>query len=140
MNLTIEKAQPNDIDEVEQLYNDVCDHLADKDYNPGFRKGYYPTRNEALYFHNTGTLYVARLDGKMVGSIALTHNANAETDEELQYNTPEHEDILYIHEFVVNPDYLRKGIGTQILEFADQVASQEGNKCIRLYVYEKVLI
>ncbi len=137
MNLTIEKATLNDIDEVALLYDDICDHLATKEYNPGFRKGCYPTRSEALYFYNADALYVAKIDGKTVGSIALTHNANAEVNEELKYIEEEQKDILYVHEFIVHPDYLRQGIGSKILSFADEIAKQEGVKCLRLYVYEK---
>lgn len=39
MNITIEKAQLNDIDELEMLYNDICDYLVTKEYNTGWRKG-----------------------------------------------------------------------------------------------------
>ncbi len=137
MKLTIEKAKLDDIDEVALLYDDICDYLATKEYNPGFRKGCYPTRSEALYFYNADGLYVAKMNGIMVGSIALTHNANAEVAEELKYIEEEQDDILYVHEFIVHPDYLRQGIGTNILSFADEVAKQEGVKCLRLYVYEK---
>lgn len=130
------KAEFNDLDEVENLYNDLCDFLTTKDYNPGFRKGYYPTKQEALYFFESDTLYVAKVDGKIVGSIALTHNPNAETNANLKYDETNYSDMLFIHIFVVHPEYQRQGIGTEILSFAEQCAREEGVKVIRLYVCE----
>ncbi len=137
MDIKFIKASLSDIDEVENLYNDLCDFLVTKDYNPGFRKGYYPTRQEALYFLESDTLYVAKVDGKIVGSIALTHNGNAETNESLKYDETNYSDMLFIHIFVVHPNYQRQGIGSKMLSFSKQYAKKDGVKAIRLYVYEK---
>lgn len=137
MKIAFVKASLNDIDEVENLYNDVCDFLATKDYNPGFRKGYYPTRQEAMYFLESEGLYVAKTDGKIVGSIALTNNRNAETNENLKCNETNYSDKLFIHIFVVHPNYQRQGIGSKMLDFSQQCAKTEGIKLIQLYVYEK---
>ncbi len=137
MNFIIEKAQARDIDGVEQLYNDICDFLATKEYNPGWRKGCYPTRREALYFLKDDALYVAKSEGKIVGSVALTHSSNAEAEESLQYLKTEQDDIFFIHDFVVHPDCHHQGIGTAMLAFAEQLGRQQGVKSVRLYVYEK---
>lgn len=137
MDIEFMKASLSDIDDVENLYNDLCDFLGTKDFNPGFRKGYYPTRQEAMYFLEGDALYVAKADEKIVGSIALTHNANAETNESLKYDETNYSDILFIHIFVVHPNYQRQGIGSKILSFSTQCAKKEGAKALRLYVYEK---
>lgn len=137
MDIEFIKASLSDIDEVENLYNDLCDFLVTKDYNPGFRKGYYPTRQEALYFLEGDALYVAKVDGKIVGSIALTHNGNAETNESLKYDETNYSDMLFIHIFVVHPNYQRQGIGSKILSLSKQYAKKKGVKAIRIYVYEK---
>lgn len=137
MNFIIEKAQTRDIDGVEQLYNDICDFLAAKEYNPGWRKGYYPTRREVLYFLEKDALYVVKSQGKIVGSVALTHSSNAEAEESLQYLEMEQKDVFFIHDFVVHPDCHHQGIGTAMLAFAEELGRQQGVKSIRLYVYEK---
>lgn len=137
MDIEFKKALFGDIEEVENLYNDLCDFLVTKDYNPGFRKGYYPTRQEVLYFLKDDALYVAKVDGKIVGSIALTHNGNAETNESLKCDETNYSDMLFVHIFVVHPNYQRQGIGSKILSFSKQCAKKEGVKAIRLYVYEK---
>ena len=136
MNIAIEKALLNDIDELELLYNDICDYLATKEYNPGWRKGCFPTKNDALYFIKDNSLYVAKIDGKIVGSIALTHTPNSESNENSRYIETKYDDILFIHVVVVHPAYLRKGIGTIMLNFAEQLGIKERVKSLRLYVYE----
>lgn len=137
MDIKFIKASLNDIEEVEDLYNDLCDFLVTKDFNPGFNKGYYPTRREALYFLECDALYVAKVDGKIVGSIALTHNENAGTNESLKYDETNYSDLQFIHIFVVHPNYQRQGIGSKILSFTKQCAKKEGVKALRLYVYEE---
>ena len=137
MNVTIEKACINDMESVEELYNDICDFLSDKEYNPGWRKGIYPTRNEAEYFMNQDALYVARFDDGIVGSVVLTYSANTESNENCRYHKEESKDLLYIHDLVVHPNFHRQGIGIALLNFAQQFAILKGVKALRLYVYEK---
>ena len=137
MNIDIEKAKISDIDKLEVLYNDICDYLYSKEYNPGWRKGYFPTKKEILYFLKCGALYAAKSDDKIIGSIALTHNPNGEVDENSHITETEYADTFFIHIFAVHPNYLRKGVGTAILNFAEQLCKQQNIKAIRLYVYEK---
>lgn len=134
MDMLIEKANFGDIDEVETLYNDICDYLADKEYNPGWRKGCFPTREEALFFLRDNALYVARKGGKIVGSLALNHTPD---DEETENRKTEYADTLFLHLVVVHPACLRQGIGSEMLRFAERIGGQEGVRRLRLYVYEK---
>lgn len=137
MSIIIEKAKSAELPQIEMLYSDICDYLADKEYNPGWRKGCFPTVDDALMFLRGDALYVAKENGKIVGSVALTHSPNAESNEDSKFDEAEYTDILFIHIFTVHPDYHRKGIGTAMLNFARQLGTQQGVKAIRLYVYEK---
>ncbi|WP_337982969.1 GNAT family N-acetyltransferase [Lysinibacillus sp. C5.1] len=47
------------------------------------------------------------------------------------------EDILVIHTFAVHPAYLKKGIGTKIMDFIIEHSKAMNIKAIRLDVYEK---
>ena len=137
MSIIIEKANATELAEIEKLYNDICDYLADKEYNPGWRKGCFPTKEDALMFLKQDALYVAKEDGKIVGSVALTHSPNAEANEDSKYDETEYADILFVHILVVHPEYHRKGIGTKLLDFAERFARKMAVKSIRLYLYEK---
>lgn len=73
MEITIELGQANDIDELEQLYNDLNDYLAKGINYPGWIKGIYPIRENATDGVKSGTLYAAKHNGKIIGSIILNH-------------------------------------------------------------------
>ena len=44
MDIIIKKATSQDLDAVEELYGAMCDYMADKPFNPNFRRGGYPSR------------------------------------------------------------------------------------------------
>ncbi|WP_312648537.1 hypothetical protein [Aminipila sp.] len=48
MKLTIRKASNHDIDELEQLYDELNDYLESTINFPGWKKGVYPTRKDAI--------------------------------------------------------------------------------------------
>lgn len=121
MNLTIEKARPQDLDAVAELYGAVCDYLADKPYNPNWRRGLFPAREDAEQYLAADGLYIARDGGEVVGSIALTEESGG---------------TLCIHEVAVHPDRQRRGIGAALLDFAGKAAKQKGAKVLSLYVWE----
>lgn len=121
MNIMIEKAVSQDLDTVAALYGAVCDYLADKPFNPGWRRDIFPSREDAEQYLAADGLYIARDGGEAVGSIALT---------------PEADNILCIREVAVRPDRLRQGIGAALLDFAAKEAAARGRPALRLYVWE----
>ena len=120
--MDIKKAVPQDLDAVEALYGAVCDYLADKPFNPNWRRDIFPAREDAEQYLAADGLYIAWEGGRAVGSIALT---------------PEADHILCIHEVAVRPDCLRQGIGRALLDFAAKEAAARGAKALRLYVWER---
>ena len=73
MKFTIEPGTSADIDELEKLYDELNDYLAATTNYPGWIKGVYPVREDAVAGVNDETLYVARYDGRIVGSVILNH-------------------------------------------------------------------
>ena len=70
MKFTIEPGTSADIDELEKLYDELNDYLAATTNYPGWIKGVYPVREDAVAGVNDETLYVARYDGRIVGSVS----------------------------------------------------------------------
>ena len=60
MKFTIEPGTSADIDELEKLYDELNDYLAATTNYPGWIKGVYPVREDAVAGVNDETLYVAR--------------------------------------------------------------------------------
>lgn len=121
MNIIIEKAKSQDLDAVTELYGAVCGYLADKPFNPGWRRDIFPAREDAEQYLAADGLYIARDGGEIAGSIALT---------------PEDGGVLCIHEVAVHPACLRQGVGSAMLDFAAKEALRRGAKSLRLHVWE----
>ena len=130
MNIIIEKAVFQDLDAVEELYGAMCDYMAGKPFNPNFRRGGYPARENAEGFLAADGLYIAREGGELAGSIALTASPSAEED------LPGEDGILYVHMVAVHPDHLRKGVASAMLDFTAREAVKQGAKRLRVYVWE----
>ena len=130
MELLIRKALPQDLDAVAALYGAVCDYLADKPCNPGWRRDAFPAEADAAWYLAADGLYIARYGSKTAGSIALTASPNAEAD---QGGT---DGIFYLHAVAVHPNNLRCGVGSAMLGFIAQEAARRGARALRLYVWE----
>ncbi|MGL4849615.1 MAG: hypothetical protein ACRC28_11960 [Clostridium sp.] len=53
-----------DIDEIELLYNELNDSLEEGINYPGWKKGVYPTREDAIKGIDEGNLYIAKCISK----------------------------------------------------------------------------
>lgn len=136
MKFTIEPGTSADIDELEKLYDELNDYLAATTNYPGWIKGVYPVREDAVAGVNDETLYVARYDGRIVGSVILNHQPekayeNVKWKIELDYSH-----IFVIHTFVVHSFFFENrsracinglfiGIGSK---FGDKVCAV---RCLR---------
>ncbi len=136
MDIVFELGQADDFDELEQLYNDLNDHLAEGVNYPGWKKGIYPVRQNAIDGVKHGNLYVAKHSNKIVGSIILSHEPepayyNAEWGFKSDYS-----DVFEVYTFVVHPKFLKCGVGKALMDFAIEHSIKSQVKSIRLDVYE----
>ncbi len=134
--MIIEKGVPTDIDELERLYNDLNDFLNSDINHPGWIKGVYPTRKIAEAGINEQTLYVARQEERIIGSIILNHQP------EPTYHTvswsieSDYNKIFVIHTLAVHPDFLKTGTGKKLISFACELGKELNIQAIRLDTYE----
>ena len=139
MKFIIEPGTSADIDELEKLYNELNDYLAATINYPGWIKGIYPIREDAVAGVNDNMLYVARTDGRIAGSVILNHQPekayeNVRWKMELDYSC-----IFVIHTFVVHPSFLKKGVGHALMDYSLELAQRSEINSVRLDVYEKNL-
>lgn len=137
MEVTIRKGVLQEINELEQLYDILNDSLAKGINYPGWKKGIYPIRENAVDGIESNCLYVACYDGKIVGSIILNHEPENAYHEAVWRIDEDYDNIFVVHTFVVHPDYLRLGIGKKLIDFSVQLGKEKNIKSIRLDVYEK---
>lgn len=137
MDIKIRLATEKDIDAIEQLYDNLNDYLGSTTNYPGWKKGIYPARQDAVAGIEEGCLFVATENGEIVGSMILRHKP-----EKAYLTAPwqaalEDSSVLVIYTFAVNPKTLQLGIGKKMLEFAASYAKDTNIKALRLDVYEK---
>lgn len=137
MNIIIELGNEKDIDELEKLYDDLNDYLAAGINYPGWLKGIYPIREDAIKGLDGGYLYVARYNGKIVGSIILSHEPESAYNQANWEIEADYSDIVVIHTFAVHPKFMKNGIGQKLMEFATSHSKEIKAKAIRLDVFEK---
>ncbi|MBU3191534.1 GNAT family N-acetyltransferase [Clostridium bowmanii] len=136
MDIIIELGKVNDIDELEQFYNDLNDHLAKGVNYPGWLKDIYPVRQNAIDGVKRGNLYVSKHNGKIIGSVILNHEP-----EPAYYNATwkfesDYSDVFVVHTFVVHPKFLKCGVGKALIDFSTEHSIKLQAKSIRLDVYE----
>lgn len=139
MDVEIRLGNEKDADELEHLYDDLNDYLTNTTNYPGWRKGVYPTRKNAIDGINEECLYVATFNNTIVGSIILRHlpepaYMNAKWQIESDYTN-----VLVIYTFVVHPDYFGQGVGQAMLSFASEHSLLGNVRALRLDVYENNL-
>ncbi len=139
MDIEIRLGTENDIDCLERLYDEANDYLDSTTNYPGWKKGVYPVRQDAIDGINEGCLFVATAQGIIIGSMILRNKQEESYSTATWQATLEECDVLVIYTFVVRPGYLHHGIGKKMLEFAAQHAIDSNAKALRLDVYEKNL-
>ncbi|MDR3057430.1 MAG: GNAT family N-acetyltransferase [Prevotella sp.] len=132
--MIIRKGTISDLDKLEDLYNDLNDYLNDNTNYPGWIKHVYPIRKTAEEGINEETLFVLEADNNIMGSIILNHKPeDAYHQAEWKVDTG-YENIIVIHTLVTNPNFMKQGIGSRLMDFTRQYAISLNMKSIRLDV------
>lgn len=126
-----------DIDSLEQLYDNLNDYLNISTNYPGWKKGVYPVRQDAVDGINEGCLFVATEDDEIIGSMILRHKPEPAYLTATWQAALDYSDVLVIYAFLVNPKKHKQGTGKKMLEFAAKYAQENKIKALRLDVYEK---
>jgi ribosomal protein S18 acetylase RimI-like enzyme len=134
MKIEIRPAALPDIAQINKLYEDLSDYLSDNQNYPGWRKGIYPTYEDACIGFQEQALYVASDEEKIAGSIILRH-VPEEGYKQVEWLTEnEYSKIYVVYTLAVHPDYLHCGVGKALLDFAEMKAKEEKCLSIRLDV------
>lgn len=132
--IRIRKAVEKDLDCIANLYEDVCDYLETHKNYPGWKKDIYPLRGNAEKGLAANALYVARIGGKTVGTVILSHEPEDGYRNGKWLTADDYRHIYVVHTLAVHPDFLKCGIATELLAFAERMAREEQCISIRLDV------
>lgn len=135
--MEIRKGTLEDIDEVATLYDELNDYLNSHINYPGWKKGIYPIRENAVQGIIENNLFVAVEKGRIVGTVILRHQPEEGYSLANWHSNLEYNDIFVVYTFAVHPCFMRQGIGKKIMKFILDYAVHMNMKAIRLDVYEK---
>ena len=128
----IRKADLNDIEWIEDTYNEHFIYEMEHGAFTIFKKGVYPTRADAEKAVNAGTLYVYEENNKIAGSI-IVDKASPKEYAEIAWEHPfANEEVMCIHLLMVRPSMAGKGIATSLVKYAMEVAEKNSCKALRL--------
>lgn len=128
-----------DLEELGELYNLLNDYLKDTVNYPGWIKGIYPTRETAHDGIKAKSLFVMKLQNKIVASVILNHISEDAYSQGQWNNFIDYEKIIVVRTFVVHPSHLKKSLGKKMMNFIKEYSINIQMKIIRLDVSENNL-
>ncbi len=125
-NIIIEQARISDLDAVIDILEEAASWLASRgidQWRPGsFLGSGYEAIAEQV---NRGEVYLAMLNGKSVGTLTLQWE-----DKKFWGDVPD--DAAYVHRIAIRRAYADKGLGSQLLRWAEHAAAEAGKTFLRL--------
>lgn len=136
---TVRIAEVGELRKVMALYESMIDAMEHMEYKPGWKKGIYPDESYVREAIEKGELYVGLLDGEFTAAMILNHSC-ADGYERADWRIEaEPDEITVVHTLGVALEHQRQGLARKMIEHVLDLASQNGQKAIRLDVLAKNL-
>ncbi len=132
--MKIQKADSLDIAQVGRLYDSVCDYLSSTVNYPGWKKGLYPTAEDAASAIAEGSLYIAVLESRVIGAVTLRNKPEHGYEQANWSIDLTYDKVFVVYTLAVLPQLMNRGVASDLLRFAEDTARKSGMKAIRLDV------
>lgn len=132
--MAIRKGIISDIDNLENLYNNLNDYLEANINYPGWIKHVYPVKETAVTGIEENNLFVLEDKGTIIGSVILNHKPENAYNQVKWKIDADYKNIIVVHTLVTNPDFMNKGVASELMNFAKEYAINLNMKSIRLDV------
>ena len=124
----IRMASPEDLERLVALYQSAQRWLAENGSDQWAKNTVEKTRGGLAASIARQECYVAELDGEPIGMITVDHFA----DSEFWKPADDPGEALYVHRMVVDRKVAGRNIGALLLDWATDLASQNGKRWLRL--------
>lgn len=128
----IRKATFDDIELIEDTYNEHFKHENEHGPFTVLKKGIYPTKKDAEKAVGAGTLYVYEENGNIAGSIIVDKASPIEYAEIFGEQTYTDDEAMVIHLLMVRPSMAGKGIASSLVRYAMELSRENACKVLRL--------
>ena len=130
--MILQQATLTDYETVLVFYEDVIERTPHIDIYARWSKGKHPTAAGIHAFTEEGSLYLHRIDGAIVGAVAVTMSQSEDYHAIKWAQDVADDEVAVIHMLAVSPDCQGQGIGAEMVKAAIQLARERGKKSIRL--------
>ena len=126
----ITKANLNDINQIMEIINETVKEM--KSYNNTQWDENYPQNKDFAKDIELGELYVDKEDNKIMGFICVNYIEPVEYND---LNWSKDEKCMVIHRMAVNSKFRNKGVGTKLMNFAEELAIKNGVNYLKTDTY-----
>jgi len=134
---TIRLAQHRELKKVVELYDALNDYLQSNINHPHWKKGQYPSEITATEGFEEKGLYIMELGRVIAGTVILISSQPKQYEKLSWGKRTEAEKTLVVHALAVHPSFLKRGVATQLLDFAQELAKSRKMESLRLDVFEE---
>ena len=128
----IRKATFNDLDAVEQLYNETHDAEEAGIITTGWKRTVYPVRATAQAALERDDLFVMEADGRIIGS-GIINQIQVDVYEGAPWKYPVPDDqVCVLHTMMISPAEFGKGYAREFLQFYEEYALEHGCTELRI--------
>lgn len=128
----IDKASVNDIDDIEKIYNMIHQQEEEGKLIIGWNKKIYPVRQTAVDALEKDSLFVMRIEDKVVASAIINQRQPVGYDS-VDWNFPASEDkVGVLHTLVVHPSFINMGLGKVFVAFFEDYCRALNYEVVRL--------
>lgn len=132
--MDIRLAKLTDLEEVTELYGEICDSTKDSPYNVGWERGVYPTEDFLRYSIDNGHMYVL-MDGQCIAGVMILNHEGQDSYADCAWSIKgDKEKIMAVHNLGVRPSYQGRGLSKVLVEELIKIAKGQEQIAIRLDV------
>lgn len=132
--LDIRTAEPGEYEKVKEFYYDIIDLMKKMEYQPGWKKGIYPTDGYLKQNIEQKQLYIGLMEGVIVSAMVVNHDFNEEYKKVKWSVEAGDEDVNVIHILCVHPEFSRQGAAKEMVNRVLDLTKSNHQKAIRLDV------
>lgn len=128
----IRKANLNDIELIEDAYNEHFEYEIEHGAFTVFKKGVYPTRKDAEDAVHNNALYVYEENNNIAGSIIIDKVQPIEYEKIRWGQNLKNDEVMVIHLLMVRPSMSGRGVASSLIKYASGLGKDNLCKALRL--------
>ncbi len=131
------RAVPGDLDQIAAIYDAIHTEEESGRTTIGWIRSIYPTRQTAADSIQTGDMYVAEEEGRIVAAAKINKEQVDVYAHAPWTRDDAPEAVLVLHTLVVDPSYKGKGCGTRFVKFYEDMGRKLNCTALRMDTNER---